>query len=100
MIRISVCKTFVSYGTGASRFVVQLQAEPHGLRSFATLEELAAAFKKAAPKSLPPQEPRYIFNDVPGDIVWCPDDTPNHRVTEYARLSGTELRELAKLLKQ
>lgn len=97
MIRIAVSKTVVAY-PGEIRFALQVEADPHRIRTFASLEEMAATLRNAAPKSLPPQEPRYIKNDVPGDIVWSPDDTLPDRVAEYTRLTRDEVHQLALLL--
>jgi len=94
-MKIKVFKTAVAYPEKPS-FAIQALADPHRLLVFGTLAALAAALQWMAPTSLPPQEPRYLENDTPSDIVWSPQ---SGQVVEYERLSKEEVHELARLLK-
>ena len=95
-IRVSVCKTVVAY-PGESRFVLLNELETRApIRTFATLEELVAVLRQ---KPLSAMKPRFIKNDVPGDIVWVPDDTLADIVYQCERLSRAEVRKMALLLK-
>lgn len=102
MLRCAVCKTIVAW-PNKPRFILQNGADLHQLRSFPSLAELASDMRRAAPKSFPPQTPRRIRNEVPGDIVWAPhtgDQVTGDDVAELTRLSRDEVRELARLLRK